>query len=229
MNQVVNRVGERYGRLTVTGFAGFREHEKSARRSVWNCMCDCGKAHSVTAKALVAGVSLSCGCYQKEQVSKSARTHGRSKTNLYKCWSAMKRRCHNPSDAQYENYGARGIAVCDEWRTSFEAFAAYIGEIPAGLSIDRINNDKGYEPGNVRLATASQQLNNRRTNVRMTHNGETLTLTEWSVKLGIGKNTLRQRYIVNRWSVHDSLTKPVDARYAHRSASRSATSAAVAR
>lgn len=126
----------------------------------------------------------------------------------------MKQRCMNPNDKQYHLYGGRGISVCDEWERSFEAFRAYVGKKPdKNSSLDRIDNDRGYEPGNVRWATGSEQLSNTRRNVRIVYEGKSQTLMEWSVELGIPYNTLRQRKL-NGWSDSEIISRPVDKSFA---------------
>jgi hypothetical protein len=126
----------------------------------------------------------------------------------------MKGRCTNPADPQFQHYGGRGITVCDRWARSFTDFCADVGERPPGVELDRINNDAGYEPSNVRWATSSEQKNNRRNNVRITAHGKTQTLKEWSHELGIGYTTLRQRHL-NGWDAERLLSTPVDTRYSH--------------
>ena len=105
----------------------------------------------------------------------------------------MKERCYNPNFFNFAKWGGRGITVCDEWRNSFEAFYAHVGERPPGKSIDRINNDLGYEPGNVRWATASEQAQNKSNTGRFTFNGETKTITQWASKWQVSRGALAAR------------------------------------
>lgn len=117
-------------------------------------------------------------------------------------------RCHSPNSASYADYGARGIRVCDRWRESFAAFLEDLGgEIPRGLSLDRIDPTGNYEPGNVRLATAIQQARNKRTTWRLTWQGRTLTIPEWSEITGIKAPTLKKR-IEHGWTPEETLTVP---------------------
>jgi hypothetical protein len=116
-------------------------------------------------------------------------------------------RCTLPTDKCWDRWGGRGIGVCDEWR-KFEQFLADMGEAPVGMSIDRIDNEKGYSKDNCRWATWKEQANNRRSNHRLEYAGENLTLSQWAVKTGIGKATLRHRIAVG-WSVKDALTTEV--------------------
>jgi hypothetical protein len=120
--------------------------------------------------------------------------HNMRYTPEYLTWKGMKTRCHNPNAAAYKYYGARGITVCDEWRGSFQAFYDHIGPRPAkGFSVERIDNDGDYEPGNVKWATRREQAFNRRTNRHIDYNGEVRTLTEWAEYLDTPIGTIFYR------------------------------------
>lgn len=150
--------GQRFGRLLVTAFAGTDTHGKR----LWKCVCDCGTRRTVFGFSLVSGKTNSCGCMQRELTSKRHRTHGMYHTREYRTWADMIQRTTNQRCACFPRYGGRGIVVCTRWQKSFAAFFADIGPRPAGMSIDRINNDLGYCPGNVRWATPSEQRRNQR-------------------------------------------------------------------
>jgi hypothetical protein len=163
----VDILGKRFGRIVVI--------EKTAKRSqesiVWKCRCDCGKETFVSTGNLRSGNTVSCGCFRREKTKLSFQKHGCTAndrvTKEYRTWDAMKERCYNPKCKQFKNYGGRGIKVCDEWLHSFENFLAYLKANkmypkPVGMSIDRIDNDGNYEPGNIRWATQSQQNCNQR-------------------------------------------------------------------
>ncbi len=139
-------------------------------------------------------MNLRSSSYRQPQ----SANHAQSRTRLYWVWVAMKQRCHNPNDPSYARYGARGIAVCDEWRNDFQAFSDHVGEQPKGLSIDRINTHGNYEPGNVRWATYTEQARNTRRNHLHTMNGETRCLAEWCEITGEHWTTVKKRIAAGR-------------------------------
>jgi hypothetical protein len=156
------KFGDKYGRWNVIVEGWKDRKDGTRRRSVW-CVCECGNVSNVAKHDLTSGRSVSCGCYQKEQAGAASRTHALSKAPEYKVWQGMKGRCHNPSHADYCNYGARGISVCDEWRDSFEQFIKDMGNRPSEKhTIERIDNDKGYCKDNCCWLLRENQQRNRR-------------------------------------------------------------------
>jgi hypothetical protein len=146
-------------------------------------------------------------------MANTTRKHGEawrtSRTCEYSIWQAMVQRCTNPNNKGYLKYGGRGIGVCDRWR-EYENFLADMGRRPSDShSLDRINNDKGYEPSNCRWATLIEQANNTRTNKHLTFRGRTQTVADWAREIGIKQNTLVGR-IRKGWSVEKALTAPID-------------------
>lgn len=122
------------------------------------------------------------------------KTHNRTKTATYRCWSDMKRRCNKPTCPYFKDYGGRGIAVCPEWENSFGQFLFDMGEKPPGMSLDRIDNSAGYGKENCRWATPAEQRRNQRDCVYMEHQGERLTLADWASRAGLNPWTFRKRY-----------------------------------
>lgn len=131
-------------------------------------------------------------------------THRMSHTPIYNCWRSMLARCENPNQKDFARYGARGITVCNRWR-NFADFLADMGTKPDGMSIDRIDGSKGYSPENCRWATATEQANNKRSNVLVTFNGATATVAEWAQRVGLERKTLEYR-IRAGWDASRALT-----------------------
>jgi hypothetical protein len=156
--KAVDIIGQRFGRLTVVSRAGSTNEGKAC----WNCRCECGQTITAQGKDLRTGHTKSCGCWRRYITGEYARIHGMKNTPEYRSWSQAKGRCNSQTNESYERYGGRGITMAYEWENSFEAFYAHIGPRPAGHTLDRIDNEKGYQPGNVRWATPTQQSNNRR-------------------------------------------------------------------
>lgn len=137
------------------------------------------------------------------------RKHGESRSPEYRAWQMKRLRCHQPSNAAYSGYGDRGITVCDRWMSSVEAFIEDMGRKPSPLhEIDRIDNDKGYEPDNCRWATRKQNDRNRRSNHHLTVNGETLTIAEWAERTGILHSTITKRLAAG-WHAERAVMTPV--------------------
>ena len=181
-------------RLTVVKLDRLDKH----RNKYFLCECECGNLITPTGGALCVGRTTSCGCGRK----------GLSNTPEYECLHQAIKRCHNPNDKDFHNYGARGIAVSERYRGRDRAqnLIEDIGRKPTPKhSLDRINNDKGYEPGNLQWSSPTEQSNNRRTNRLITYKGVTLTLTQWSKKTGINRCTLGDR-LDRGWSVEKALT-----------------------
>lgn len=210
MGKKVCQRGDQYGRLCVVkeAVAYYSPSGQTHRQVV--CACECGSLVTVRTSSLRSGLTVSCGCVHREVATQSGRnsaTHGMEGTPTYKAWCSMKQRCTNPHHEYYSHYGARGIRVCDRWAHSFRAFYDDMGNRPSNKhTLDRFPNNNGnYEPGNVRWATWREQNQNRRINVMLTMNGETLCVAEWSRRTGIRQDTIRWR-IKNGYSVDEALT-----------------------
>ncbi|MGR6911783.1 hypothetical protein RCJ96_22895 [Bacillus sp. BSL6] len=184
--------GKKFNRLTVIKKFGLNKHKKIT----WLCCCDCGTKKVVLGASLVNGQTKSCGCLQKEKVTNRNYKHGKSCSRLYRIWRNMKDRCTNPNRPDYQNYGARGIRVCNEWFNNFQLF--YDWSMNNGyednLSIDRIDGNEGYRPNNCRWATSKEQARNIRTNVVTSVNDESLTLSEIAEKYTVNYDAVKTRY-----------------------------------
>ena len=195
--------GQRFGRLVVRSYHGSTKDG----RALWDCRCECGNTVVVRAGGLRRGTTRSCGCFSQEDKATRHITHGMTGTRVHRVWAGMLARCSNPNVERYAHYGGRGIAVFERWK-SFENFYADMGDPPSGTSLDRIDNDHGYTPGNCRWASPTEQNNNRRDNTRITFDGRTLTIAEWSAELSINRGTLTSR--MKRGQTPPLLFRPAD-------------------
>lgn len=199
--------GQRFGKLLVISRDEDYVSPNGNRITRWKCACECGSTASVNGTELSRGTK-SCGCVQRQSARDRQTKHGKCGTRLYRIWKGIVVRCTNPNHHTYKNYGAKGITVCDEWRT-FEPFLEW--SVANGysdtLSIDRIDNSKGYCPSNCRWASTSQQANNTSRNHDLTFRGETHTMSEWSRITGISYNTLRYRLNKLKWDAERALTR----------------------
>jgi hypothetical protein len=201
-------IGSAFGRLIVLLDTGLRKN----RSIIWECSCACGNTHTVSTASLVSGKSKSCGCLKRELAKAALLKHGYTsyrgkKPKLYSIWCGIRARCNRETHKHYASYGGRGIKVCPTWGdyATFERDILSLGDKPEdSYSLDRVNNDGDYEPGNIRWATKTEQSRNRRNIKRITFNGKTQTAEEWGLELGIPPTTIRQRYNKG-YSVEDCL------------------------
>lgn len=185
--------GKRYGRLVAI---------EQACTAKWRFQCDCGKETIALVSNVRRGKTRSCGC------GRGKFTHGMSSAPEYAVWEGIIRRCDNPTSGNYQRYGGRGITVCDRWR-SFENFFADMGIRPSDLhSIDRIDNDGNYEPGNCRWITRKEQQRNRRVNRVVDYDGRRMTLVEAAELAGIKYGTVAAR-LCRGWSPERALCTSV--------------------
>ena len=197
------RVGEAYNRWTVES-----PPEREGRYLMVAVRCACGNPGKVEQTNLRKGLTRSCGCLKRELVGTHTATHGMSKTRIYAIWNMMRQRCELPSNHAYSYYGGRGISVCPSWQ-KFENFYSDVGDPPDGCTLDRVDSNGNYEPGNVRWASAEVQANNTRKSVRFTVNGEVLTLRELADKYEIKKSTLRSRIYSYGMTAEEAIASPI--------------------
>lgn len=210
MNDII---GKKFGRLTVIAFhhreqAYYNNGKKNGFRYLYLCKCDCGNKCITRKDGLLTNKVFSCGCFRKEQAYKATFKKDKiTKSRIYRIWSNIKRRCYNPKNEAYCNYGMRGITVCSEWVNDPQAF--YKWAISNGytdnLTIDRINNNGNYKPSNCRWVTSKIQSNNKRKNHLVTYQGVTHTLSEWSSIIGIKQSTIRAR-LKRGWDIKNVLS-----------------------
>ena len=196
MSAFIDMAGRRVGRWLVQA-----RSEHSARK--WTCRCDCGVIRAVGGPELRGGRSLSCGCLLREKMTSHGHARKRNRTPTYQCWFSMIQRCTNKNTKQFSDYGGRGISVCDEW-LSFPAFLADMGERPTGLTLDRIDNNGGYNKHNCRWATRIQQQRNTRKNRFITINGTTRMVMDVAKERGLNPGSVRVR-LHRGWSVEKAL------------------------
>jgi hypothetical protein len=201
----INLTGRTFERLTIVGYAG---------SASWVCKCDCGTTKIVKSRPMVAGLSRSCGCLRSEQLIERNYSHGQSKrsenTQEYQSWQAMKARCYGVNSRAYKRYGERGIEVCDRWRDNFSLFYLDMGAKPTSKhTLERIDNDGNYEPGNVRWATYTEQANNRRSNRLLEFDGRIQNVEMWAKELELNSANIRNR-LHNNWCVRCTLTIPYE-------------------
>ena len=205
MSKLIDLTGRRFGRWTVIERASSKVTDKSTM-TMWLCRCDCGNMKVVSGINLKQDSSKSCGCLSGELTSRRSRVHAMSDTKIHYVWRGVKQRCTNPKHIGYSNYGGRGITVCDEWLRDFKAFYdwAIASGYQEGLSIDRIDNAKGYSPDNCCWKTSKEQNRNKRSNNFLAINGETKTLIDWCAQCGLPYRTVcsRLRY---GWTPEEAL------------------------
>lgn len=174
---------------------------KIGKHVSWICKCDCGNlTEPISGNNLKKGHVKSCGCLY--------RKHGMTGTRLYSIWKGIKTRCYNKNHIHYENYGGRGITVCNDWKDDFRAFAdwAIANGYSSELTIDRIDPNGNYEPSNCKWSAVKEQQNNKRNNILITYNGKCQTLSKWSEELGIDYHKLLMR-IKRGWDIERAFTK----------------------
>ena len=188
--------GQKFGRWTVIEKYGVYKDGKYK----WLCRCDCGTEAPVFSSNLLRGISTSCGCYGRNILGQKTWQHGMSKTRIFKIWAGIRKRCNNPKMKSYEDYGGRGIKVCERWNS----FQLFYNDMKNGysdeLSLERIDPNGDYEPSNCRWASMKEQARNKRNTKLIELNGKSLTLAEWEDISGVGRSTIAWR-IKNGWDI----------------------------
>lgn len=199
-----------FGRLTALEYAG-----RSKNRSfLWKCRCECGVETIAMLAKIMSGEKRSCGCLARETSQMQFVTHGHTvgkKSSTYGIWSQMIQRCRNPKDKSFSKYGARGIRICDRW-LRFDNFLEDMGERPIGMSLDRIDNEGNYEPGNCRWADDKAQARNRRSTIFLEYQGKRVPAAELAERHGIPARRLESRVLRFGWSVERALSTPAKSR-----------------
>lgn len=209
MSKLIDLTGQRFHYLTVLERASNTQDGKAR----WLCQCDCGRKTVVAAADLKKkrNCTKSCGCMSKQLIGESNKTHGMSHHPAFGVWHSMKQRCGDPNHPAYHNYGGRGIKVCPEWEHSFEQFWMDMGPTyRGGMELDRVDNNRGYDPQNCRWVTRKKNARNRRTNRVIESIYGPMAVSELSEKTGIGETTLLYR-LDHGWPI-ESLCAPPDVR-----------------
>lgn len=208
MTKYFLKVGQKFNRLTIAA------QGKPTRfgQSRWSCRCDCGNDVDVIPSVLATGGTKSCGCFRVEVTMARSLRHGfkrvGSKSREYRSWQEAKQRCINPHKKSWSDYGGRGISMSPKWFHSFPQFLKDMGFCPPGLTLDRLNNEKGYEPENCRWASQQDQANNTRANRILEWRGKRLTCAQWDREMGFKPLTVT-RCVHLGWSVERIFTQRV--------------------
>lgn len=195
----------KYGRLEFVAEA----EPAAGGHKRWLCRCDCGTVRTFDKSNVKRGISKSCGCLRDELAAIRATTHGKQGTGAYRSWQTMRQRCYYEKSIGFANYGGRGISVCERWVDSFENFYADMGDRPPKHTLDRINPDGHYEPGNCRWITSKEQNRNRRDNKTFEYQGKQRTIPEIAEMVGIKESTLRRRLYSHGYTLEDAVSVPV--------------------
>jgi hypothetical protein len=204
MSKRLNLVGQKFNRLEVLALDSVK---KGATQ--WLCKCDCGEIIIVAGFRLKNGHTRSCGCLNKESLSRIATKHGFSSHSAYHTYLNIIDRCYNTNNKMFKYYGGRNITVCERWLglNGMENFLSDVGTRPPGHDLDRKDNDKGYSPDNCRWATRTDNMRNTRRTPEVEFNGKSQSLPAWADDIGCTPNALRYRF-ASRWSKEKALTTP---------------------
>lgn len=221
-NRAAVIMGQKFGRLTIVEDLGSVQHGKTKRVKV-KAICDCGKEYEGIYSTIKNGGINSCGCLRREMAREWGRErrfmHGLSKHPLMKIWANMIDRCHNINNKFYHNYGARGVSVCEGWRSDFKSFYDWCisNGWSKGLEIDKDKKGDGllYSPDTCSIITKNENNRSKRTNINITYNGVTKCLADWAAEYKINFGTLKSRLSRN-WTIEQALNAPKITKYAER-------------
>lgn len=208
--QVIHRdtfndlTGRRFGRWLVLA----ETPQARPGPSKWRCQCDCGRIkEAVGYTGLTKGRSRSCGCLRKQLFTKPIdQVHGQ-RNPTYRVWQSMRTRCCNEKHPTYARYGARGIGICPQWKDDFDQFLKDMGPRPPGLTLERVDNSKGYSPENCKWATLFQQAGNTRRNIRVRWKGYECNLIDVARLENVDYPCLHQRLIHKRMVLEDAVAQ----------------------
>ncbi len=208
-NKTRDIAGQKFGNLTAVRFDHRDEHTVGGQH-YWLFRCDCGNEIVLRKSAVTSGNTKRCFCCAAQRSAEASTVHGGVGTRLYREWAGIVQRCTNPKDTSWGRYGAKGVTVCNEWR-SFPAFRkwAYANGYNDSLTIDRVNPNGNYDPSNCRWASVREQANNKQGTLWIEYSGERLQLSYWADRLGINYHTLYDRLYLHGWSVEKAFTTPV--------------------
>jgi len=203
--------GQRFGRLKVLKL----EKKDKHYNLFWLCECDCGNKKVIRGSGLKANLTKSCGCLSVElstkRLNEATKTHGfANKERLYEIWKNMKRRCYDKTNKRYENYGGKGVSVCEEWKNDYLVFRkwAFSKGYNENLTIDRIDVNGDYEPSNCKWSTLAEQMNNQTKNRFLTYRGKTMTMSQWADYLGLTYGAINHR-VQRNWSMERIVNTPM--------------------
>jgi|ERR1700722_2476405 len=209
MPNKINLIGQKFNKLMVIELTD----KKTFRQRVWKCVCDCGSFAYITSHQLNKSIKTDCGCGNSERISAAHVRHGhcknKSSTTTYVSWQNMRARCLDSTNEHFNDYGGRGISICERWVCSFDNFLADMGERPKGMTLDRVITEGDYTPTNCRWATAKQQARNRRNNILIEIRGETKCLAEWCEIYGLNPDAILNRINQLGWALDEDLFKPM--------------------
>lgn len=205
MKKIKDMEGLRFERLLVISFSHMCDHGNT----YWKCKCDCGEVKTISRAQLIQHKTKSCGCLAKEMRGKVLYKHGHALSTVisptYSSWGRMKKRCLSPSHDKYKYYGGRGIKICKRWH-KFENFLADMGNRPKGLTLDRINNNKGYSKTNCKWSNGKEQVRNRRNTYKIKYNGEIKPVATLAEEHNLDYQLVWNRINIHKWSIERALT-----------------------